>query len=188
MGDLVASQLRVLLFEMHSRSSASLVKQLTLVVEPQGAKAAVAKGKINKGSLQLVPVSQSVYCSEKVPSGAVDLGIMVQIGSVQLQGYACITHKKAEVSSSADVAKVKPTHEFFAPFWCVQPTHKSHEVNMGFELVESTKHGDFMHSGTYYVTVLKNLKELQEGDVLRYAADSKSKYPVQSSIGKKRKA
>jgi hypothetical protein len=188
MGDLIASQLRILLFEMHSRSSASLEKQLKLVVEPQGAKSAIAKGKINKGSLQLVPVSQSVYCSDKAPSGAVDLGSMVRIGSVQLHGYACTTHKKAEATSSADMARVKPTYEFFAPFWCVQATHKSHEVNMGFELVETTKPGGFMHSGTYYVTVLKNLKELQEGDVLRYAADSKCKYPVHSSINKKRKA
>ena len=123
--------------------------------------------------MQLVPASQSAYCADKVPSAGADLGLMATFGGVVLHGYALMMHKQAEVPSSADVAKKKVTYEFVVPFWCAQPTQRSHDVNMGLEVVTVHKPSDFAHCGDYQIAVLVNTKDLKEGDVLRYAADPK---------------
>ena len=187
--ELIASQLRILLYEQHAQSSAKLESQLSLIVDPPGAKAAIVKCKIPKHGLRLFPVSQQVHCGKKVPAGALDLGHMATIGDFSYTGYVCASHKKAsaQAASSSDVAESKHAFEFFAPFWCVQPTTKSCEVNMAFEVSTVSKAGNHAHCGDYQVTALVNSKELCKGDVLRYAADPKSKYP-QQSCAKKRKA
>ena len=86
------------------------------------------------------------------------------------------------------MAEARKSYEFSAPFWCVQPTGKSAEVNMHFDVITVKKLGVFLHCGEYQVTVLINSKALLVGDVLRYAADPKLKYPPQSSAKRSRAA
>ena len=121
MADIIAAQFRIILFETHAQSCAKLDTELDLIVDPAAAKAAIAKVKIPKGALRLVPVSQSVHCVKKFPSGVLDLGLMCTIDGCKYFAYAGVSHKKVDNrASSTDVAEARKSYEFFAPFWCVQ--------------------------------------------------------------------
>ena len=70
--------------------------------------------------------------------------------------------------------------------WCRVP-HESGKQICFFQSIVKKVPGKYAHSGEYYITILTNSKDLQEGDVLRYVnASKKSKFP-ESECVKKRK-
>ena len=150
-----------------------------------GAKACIAKKCIAPGKLELVPVSDSIHCtSTKVPPNVIDFGTMCEVNGKSLVAYVSPMHKKFEPKTHSERGSV----EFFAPFWCVQGTSRSEDVNMQFVIKTKTYPGDDWTSGKYNVIVLSNTKALEVGDVLKYymSADLKEKYPKVENLTAKR--
>ena len=52
---------------------------------------------------------------------------------------------------------------------------------MGFQVVHVECAGEDWYHGPYEITLLVNSQALSPGDVLRYLADPKQKYPPQSA-------
>lgn len=177
------------LWEMHQDMCAKLTSQLSLVVDPPASKAAVVKKSIAEGALVLVPVTPLVGCStlKKRPQNVLDLGEAACINDTHIHAFAQPVHRLGKDAVSVkDARGADATAEMFVPFWLVQPTAKSSEVNMHFEVIPKHVSGNRWDSGAYNITVLVNSKALEEGDVLKYAQVKDQKYPPQSDA-KKRK-
>ena len=175
------------LWEMHQDMCAKLTSQLSLVVDPPAEKAAVVKKHIAEGALVLVPVTPLVGCStlKKRPQNVLDLGEAACVNDTHMHAFAQPVHRLGKDAVSVkDARGVDATAEMFVPFWLVQPTAKSSEVNMHFEVVHKSVSGNRWDSGSYNITVLVNSKALEEGDILRYAHVKDQKYPPQSDAKK----
>ena len=130
-----------------------------------------------------------VGCStlQKRPQNVLGLGEAACIIGINMHAFAQPVHRLGKDAVSVkDARGADATAEMFVPFWLVQPTAKSSEVNMHFEVVHKSVSGNRWDSGSYNITVLVNSKALEAGDILRYAQVKDQKYPPQSDA-KKRK-
>ena len=178
-GDCVASQLKLLLMELHSTHCEGMMEKVSVVVDPTSTRAVVAKTRIEKGGITLVPVTPHVQClkrKDKNPKNAVDLCAVADDGSIDLKFFANPIFKKGK----ADGPKAD---QFIAPFWYVESTTDPGAANCELITKTITIPGDHWHSGEYKVCVIKSCKVIAAGVHLAFfRPNNVAKYPSLNTI------
>ena len=119
--ELVASQFRVLITELHLASADLLLKQVELVTEPSSARGVVAKTDLAKGAITLYPMGKLEISKNPHPSGCVPLGYVGDCKGTKYYANASSLHKKREdVMPGLDRPGKQSVDEFYSAFFLVE--------------------------------------------------------------------
>eukprot|EP00959_Pyramimonas_sp_CCMP1952_P269884 5642615-Pyramimonas_sp.AAC.1 len=122
-------------------------------------RAVVAKTRIEKGCIALVPVTPHAQClkrSDKAPKITVDLSAVAGDGEIDLKFAANPIFKKGKDKESCE-------GQFIAPFWHVESTSDPEKANCELAINKVTVPGDRWRSGEYEVCVIKSCKVIVAG-------------------------
>ena len=182
--ELVASQFRVLIAELHLASADLLMKQVELVTEPSSARGVVARTDLAKGAITIYPMGKLEIRNNPHPTGCVPLGYVGDCKGTKYYANASSLHRKREdVMPGLDRPGQKSVDEFYSVYFMVETCARHQAGNMEFEAVSRQIKGNFPHSGIYYITAMKNRTEIKKGERLCFAAASlKNKYPIQDKL------
>eukprot|EP00959_Pyramimonas_sp_CCMP1952_P270319 5650820-Pyramimonas_sp.AAC.1 len=127
------------------------MSKISVVVDPPPMRAVIAKARLDKGSITLVPVTPQVVWlrrKDKQPKNSVDLCAVADDVAIDLKFVANPIFKKG--TSAENLAS-----QFIAPFWYVESTTDPSAANCELEVRTVNIPGDHWHSGQYDILVLK---------------------------------
>ena len=172
-GECVTSQLKVMLMELHSKHCDGLKDKVSVVIDPTPMRGVIAKTRIQKGGVILVPVTPNVQYMKrkaKVTGAAVDLCAVSDDGEVDLKFVAYPVFKKGDAG-------------ILAPFWYVESTSDPDKANCTLTTTSITIPGDHWHSGEYDICVVTNSKAIGEGVRLAFfRPHGTQKYPSLNTV------